>query len=172
MIAFEVEHAKWKDMATRINEVNDANGWDRPTLETLPMKLMIVVTELDEAVMGSIGLGKDPLNEELADVAIRLLHILESVWPDSWTLRNSVLNMNLYQNIEVSLWPIVHWLCSATEYWRSDKSLDTRISLETALSATRRIARTLGFDLVADIKQKTERNAERGHLHGRAKSAG
>lgn len=174
-MSYTEQRTQWIEAARRINEVNDANGWDRPTMESLPIKIMLVVTELDEAVHAVQNPHADPLNEELADVVVRLLHILESLWPGDWALRerNSYYGRELvFQSIQTTLWDVLTPLCSAVEHWRSDKAVDVRISLEYAFEKTRAIARRLGFDLLQDVQEKTERNAERGLRHGRARSAG
>jgi NTP pyrophosphatase (non-canonical NTP hydrolase) len=167
----------WCRLADRVVEVNDANGFDRPTMDNLPTKLMLVVTELEEAAQSvEPGPGDDPLNEELADIAIRLLHILQSMWPNDWHLRvqdNAYPpRTNPFEQIEVLLWPILTQCCKATESWRKKYEPDTKIYIEYALAETLKLSRRLSYDLLKEIKAKVEKNAKRGHLHGKIRSAG
>jgi NTP pyrophosphatase (non-canonical NTP hydrolase) len=169
----------WKEAADRVVEVNDANGFDRPTMENLPIKLMLVVTELEEARQATTGETTDPLNEELADVAVRLLHILQSMWPNDWHLRvqdwhyrNTIPRTNPFGQIEVLLWPILAQCCDAVESWRKKYEPDMQINVEYALAETLKLSRRLGYDLLEEIKTKVEKNAKRGHLHGKARPEG
>jgi NTP pyrophosphatase (non-canonical NTP hydrolase) len=171
----------WNEIAEEICRVNDANGWDRPTFDTLLNKLMLTVTELNEAAdaVGNIykegtRINKDPLNEELADVAVRLLHMLESVWSGKWTKREAFrdVNLNIYQPIQCLLWSVLKQCCNAAEYWRDNNFTDVMICLEFALRETDWLARSCGYDLFAEVVEKTKKNANRGKFHGRARSDG
>jgi hypothetical protein len=165
----------WKEAADRVVEVNDANGFDRPTMENLPTKLMFVVTELEEAARSvEPGPDDDPLNEELADIAVRLLHILQSMWPNDWHLRvrDHPPRTHPFEQIEVLLWPILTQCCKATESWRKKHEVDTQIYIEYALAKTLKVSKSLGYDLLEEVKVKVEKNAQRGHLHGKARPEG
>jgi hypothetical protein len=169
------EAQAWHEAAKRIDEVNRANGWEAPTFDSIPVKVMLTITELHEAEQGVTGEGKDPLPEELADTAIRLIHILESVWPGSWAMRNQWSPLHpsrRFEPIERLLWPIVAKSCVAVEAWRHDNEADTRIALELALAEVVKLARLLGVALLSEVAAKTEKNAKRGHLHGKARAAG
>ena len=167
----------WKEAADRVVEVNDANGFDRPTMDNLPDKLMFVVTELNEAAQSvEPGPDDDPLNEELADTPIRLLHILQSMWPYEWHLRvqdnDYPPRTNPFEQIEVLLWPILAKCCDAVEDWRKERTVDMSINIEYALAETLKLSRRLGYDLLEEVKAKVEKNAQRGHLHGKARPEG
>lgn len=168
----------WNKAADRVVEVNDANGFDRPTMENLPIKLMLVVTELEEAARSvEPGPDDDPLNEELADVAVRLLHILQSMWPNDWHLRVSddyyyPPRTSPFKQIEVLLWPILIQCCKAAESWRKKYEIDVQIYIEYALAETLKLSRRLGYDLLEEAYAKVEKNAKRGHLHGKARPEG
>lgn len=171
------DRADWQILMNRICEVNDANRWDRPTLETLPTKIMLVVTELDEAVQYVHGFSGDPIEVEVADAAIRLLHILGALWPDQWWLRGTTwaggpAEGAQFKEVERLLWPIVGQLCHAVEAWRDDRGVDVKVGLECAFGECRRLARILDFDLFETMAAKVEVNAKRGKLHGRVNSAG
>lgn len=163
---------EWFAMAKRLNEVNEANGFERPSFENLPIKVMLCVTELDEGVQFTKGEGDEAVEIELADTAIRLLHILETLWPGEWTIRSNLQKPNPWMCFESMVWPVVGALCSAVEAWRHDKPLDVKAYLEDALSLVVMIAATLGCGLTNEIKWKTEKNATRGHLHGKSNPAG
>lgn len=168
------EQDHWVALARRIGEVNQKNGWDLSTYDNVPTKVMMAVTELDEGVQGVKGTGPDPLEIEIADTVIRLLSILEGVWPGQWVLRHgcSPQKGQRFRDIEVLLWPILGFLCRAVESWRFDKREDVQASLECAIAECRSLARLLGFDLFRAMEAKVALNAARGHWHGKAKAAG
>ncbi|UCF48594.1 MAG: hypothetical protein JSU89_15745 [Myxococcales bacterium] len=163
-----------RSFAQSIHAVNLDNGFDPPSWENLPIKLMLATTELDEARAATDGTGVDPLGEEFADVAIRLLDILHTLWRDTWyDRRASKYPAGLcFIPVEVLLWSILHWLCNATEQWRDNNQTDTRISLELALAETFALAHRLQIDLPSEMEQKLAKNMDRGQCHGRARSDG
>lgn len=164
------------ELAAEIHKVNRANGFDDPTWENLPTKLMLVVTELDEAAQSVKGVEYDPFPEELADVAIRTLDILTTLWPGDWCNRcaESPREPDRYQVqcAERTLWPLVHLLCRATEYWRYNNFTDVKITLEFLIQNLFRVATLYAIDLEYEIRVKVGKNAQRGHLHGKARSDG
>lgn len=161
-------------LARRIREVNDANDFDKPTWETLPTKLMFVITEFDEAVAAVMGTGPDPLQEELADAAIRLIDVLESVWPDDWANRvvKKPASRPCLERIEVLVWTPIQFICLATEVWRYERKGDVRTALEIALRETFTLADRLSINLIQEIQDKVKRNAARGRLHGKTRPEG
>ncbi len=164
-----------QETAKDVDDIAKANGFDPPTWENIPIKLMLVVTELDEARDAVHGVGNDPLAEELADVAIRLLSILHSVWEDKWQDRvtgRSPRACNGFQTVETLLWPILDHVCKAVEAWRHDKKRDTMQRVELALLETFRLADLLYIRLHEEILLKTDKNAERPHLHGKVQTEG
>lgn len=161
------------EVANRIRATNDANGFESPDWDRLLTKLMLVVTELDEANAAVYGTGKDPLAEELADTAIRLLDILVAVWGHDWNDRRGPrFPGTCFQRIEVLLWPILHYVCIAAESWRYNKRNDTRVAIEMAVQGVFGLAAQLDIDFEAEIESKLQRNAQRGHLHGVARTDG
>jgi NTP pyrophosphatase (non-canonical NTP hydrolase) len=130
-----------KELAVEIRETNDANGFEAPTWDRLLSKLMLVVTELDEAVAAVKGDGKDPLEEELADAAIRLVDILTAIWEDDWNDRRHDVGQlpHCFEPIETLLWPTLSMVCWAAEKW------------------------------MAEMVRKTKRNALRGYRHGKVR---
>ncbi len=161
----------WKGLAERITEVNDDNGWDRPEFETLPIKLMLVSTELVEAVEATRVKGRECYTAELADTAIRLLHVLDSIWPSTWHVR-SALEVDPFQSMEQIVWPVFSDMCKAVESWRHNNEVDARGWLEGAFANILSISDALDFDLYEEMSKKVEINATRGYLHGCKNSAG
>lgn len=166
------------ELAEWIRRVNQSNGFDAPTWDTLPTKLMLVVTELNEARDDVRGSGKDPLAEELADTAIRLLDILGAIWSGRWSFRGvtavelNALGNPLFRSIEEVLWKPLSYVCVAVESWRHEKRDDTRIAIELALRETYAVAVAIGANMGDEIERKVKRNMERGRLHGKKRADG
>lgn len=164
-----------QELAVQIRKTNDANGFDAPDWDGLLGKLMLAVTELDEARAAVRGTGNDPFAEELADTAIRLLDILNSIWGNDWADRRMLEpfgNGTVFEPVETLLWKPLAAICMAAESWRYEKRDDTRIAIELALRETFRIAARLNIDLSGEMYRKVERNGKRGHLHGKARADG
>lgn len=166
-------------LARELRKVNVGNGFDPPTWETVPAKLMFTVTELDEGMEAIEGSGADPLGEELADAAIRILDILTTLWNDEWADRTQGLRREnppsviaAFQPGEVALWRPLRMVCKAVEAWRYDRRDDVRAGLELAVRELFVLAWKLGLDLAPEIAWKVQKNRGRGALHGKARSAG
>lgn len=186
----------WHKLAKYVDDINTLNGFDKPTWDNLPVKVMMVITELDEletAYTGahSVVWQRDPeiytgrevdvdvakignMDEEIADVSIRLLSLLHSVWGDSWPRpTRSWQNWgNGMGDGPKLLWPIVHLLSEGVEFWRYDNRKKTKLCLSKALSKAWSLADSWGFDLKKLVQKKADINKERGHLHGKVRSAG
>lgn len=164
------------ELAKSIRETNQKNGFDCPSWDNLPNKVMFAVTELDEGMDAITGDGDDPLSEELADTAVRILDVLYAVWGNDWADRTAgILNIHpegVFQPGEVILWKPLRLLCKAVECWRHENKADTRIALEMALREVFAIGALIGHDLHVDIEWKNAKNATRGRLHGKARSEG
>ena len=164
------------ELAKHINEVNRTNEWDDPTWESIPDRVMFAVTELSEAHDAVMGTGDNNLGEELADTAIRILSILNAVWGDDWIDRTGSISKiapdNVFEPIEVALWPILSVLSGAVESWRYDRGGDTRTYLELAFKQVFILATLLRISLSNEMLAKIDKNARRGKWHGKATSAG
>jgi hypothetical protein len=160
-----------KQVAKQCDEIAIANGFERPSWDNLVIKLAFAITELDEARDGAHGTGEDPLAEELADTAIRLLSVLVAIWGDDWgdrvTHRHVSLN-SAFAHIEVLLWPIVGHICKAMEARRHDNRSRVCQWIELAILETWRLADTLHIDLDTEVLAKCEKNKSRPHLHGKS----
>ena len=165
--------------AEHVDGIAKDNGFDPPTWENLPVKLMLVVTEMDEARDAVHGVGNDPLDEELADIAIRLLSILHSIWGNEWMdrvegrkSRTARGHTTPYQTMETLMWPIMGHVCKAVEAWRHDNRRDTQQRVELALLETFRLADVLYIQLFEEIVNKSGKNEKRPHLHGKVQTEG
>lgn len=147
------------------------NGFDAPTWETVPLRVMLVITEVDEGIDAILIGDGDPLPEELADIWIRLTGILVAIWgEDQWAVRYGfVEKKHVYESIEVLMWPIVSQCCKAVEAWRKEHKSDTRIYLEMALKELAILALSLDVKLTTEIEKKLHKNRHREKFHGKAK---
>lgn len=165
------------ELAEKIRETNSSNCFDRPTWNTIPAKIMFAVTELNEGMDAIVGVGEDPLTEELADTAIRILDILHSVWGKDWADRTvDVLDLKheggVFEPGEVALWKPLRLLCRGVEAWRYERRSDVRIALELALRELFAFGIRLGVDLQVIIEWKNDKNASRGIRHGKVRAEG
>jgi len=121
--------------------------------------------------------GEDPLIEELADTAIRILDILYSVWGTDWADRTLDAfeikpEGGLFEPGEVALWKPLRLLCRGVEAWRDERRTDVRIALELALRELFAFGIRLGVDLLVTMRWKNARNDGRGVLHGKVRPEG
>jgi hypothetical protein len=166
-----------KELARAIHHTNSRNGFDLPLWENLPAKVMFAVTELNEGMDAIRGDGEDPLTEELADTAIRILDLLHSIWKDDWADRTVDVwkiqpEGGFWEPGEVALWRPLRLLSQAVEAWRYERRNDVRSALELAVKELFIFGLKLGVDLHAVIEWKAEKNATRGLRHGKARSEG
>lgn len=182
------------NLAKRVVETSIKKGFDLPRWGSDPeeddpfprlgassnylAKLMLVVTEIDEAVDSAPH--RDEFAEELADVAIRTLGILSACHAKSWAAtrieNRSMSGLQkgrpvVWDRPEVVLWAITKYVVRAAECWRTDDRKDAGVALELALLETFRIADRCGIDLMAAIEAKDAKNQTREHQHGK-KAAG
>lgn len=167
----------WHGLASSCTQIAAANGFNPPSWENLPIKLMLVVTELNEARAYVHGLDSDPLRVELADATIRVLSALNGVWGADWVCRipgqpstNDLLQR--FQPIEVILWKPLARICQAVETWRRDNRPDTCGHLEFALRELWCAAAVVGVDLQKAVIDKCKENRLRPYLHGKTRSEG
>jgi hypothetical protein len=135
---------------------------------------MCVVAELQELEeeldkrQGFDGGSQEAIAEECADVALYLIVIL-------YDLNPSVLRqVDAHNQISISpFWPVVELikpvrkhLWHAWEAWRQDVHDGIYAGLRRSLEATMVMAKGLHVDLPSAVRDKTERNAKRGHRHG------
>ena len=163
-------------------EVVTANGFETPTWDNFPSKLLLVFTEVTEAEaavrfaepdQAEARTDIDTLEEELADIAIRITGLLFGLAGEKWSNRGSRgFYAHPYQPIEALLRPIRDSLTDAAEAWRRDGRPDAIIALEIALAKTAGLASALGIDLPAEMEKKRIKNAGRPKLHGKARPEG
>lgn len=171
----KMESRDLKTIAVECSQIAADNGFERATWDNFVAKVAFAIGEVDEGRDGALGLAKDPLAEELADTAIRLLAVLGDIWGDAWGDR--VLNrhpkpINMFTPIEVLLWPVVGHLCKAMEARRHDHRSRACQRVELALLELWRLGDALGIDLTDHVLAKCEKNRGRPHLHGKKYAVG
>lgn len=167
------QESRWYEFARRTRLINESKKFETPDWKNFLGKDMLVVSELDECVQGCLPDGEKNAGEELADVAIRLMDVLQALWPDTWTVRPGLYNVQLpppgmgLEVLEAMCWKIVHPLCQAAEFWRKNDRDNARIGLEVALAKTGHMAALLRVDLAEFVEKKLQKNATREVLHGK-----
>lgn len=167
--------ALWfKELGVISAYIQEANGFDAATNETLLAKLMLVITEIDEAIDG-IEDVENPIAEEVADIAIRLLAIAENFSDGDWHYRSipKVEPLNIFsgQTPEELLFPIISMCSKAAEAHRKGKKDDTINYIELAIKETYLFAVKARIDLFKEVIKKSYKNLNRGWLHGKQVSS-
>ena len=164
-----------KETAALTNRIAAANGFDHPNWDNIIIKLALAGGELDEARDGAMGVGEDPIEEELADAAIRILSVLDSIWGEDWCDRVTTRHqkkISPFAPIEVLLWPTLGYLFKAMEMRRYDNRAETKTCIELALLEVFRLADALQINLMHAIWLKCEKNKGRPKLHGKGYAVG
>lgn len=172
------------DAACLADEIASANGFDPPTWDNFPAKLMMVVTEIDEFVDAAEGVENGDCGgtkEELADVAIRLLAMIHALTHGKWNCRVRRYNepadyydrrIGWLRSPKDEVWPIVSRISKATEVWRKGRRVDAIQHIEFAIKECFALADRVGFNLFSEILTKAAKNAQRPKLHGKIESVG
>lgn len=159
------------ELARECDAIVLANGFEPSNWETAVRKVAYIFTEIDEAIDAVNGSGVDPLEEELADIAIRLLSLLAGLAGDKWFDRvtgcKPYTRRSPFQAIESLLLPIFSHCAKALECWRKNNERDFTSHLELALKETFVVADLLEIDLIGSIIAKNEKNRARGLRHGK-----
>jgi len=157
--------------------IETANGFTGAKHDGLLPKLMLVVTEIDEGMQYFYSNEGDPLHEELADAAIRLMAAIHDWTDGNWNMRHPLIEVHertMYeknQPLQKQMLEIIHFLCLAAEHWRHNKDEDTVISMEQALMKIFYTAENFGYDLWVHVIEKCYINTTRPYLHGKQQSA-
>jgi NTP pyrophosphatase (non-canonical NTP hydrolase) len=158
-------------LATECETIVLANGFEPANWETAVRKVAYIFTEIDEAIDAVNGSGHDPLEEEIADIAIRLLSLLSGIagenWCDRVTGRKPYTRQIPFQKIESLLLPIFSHCAKALECWRKNNERDFISHIELGLKETFDLADLLEIDLFGAILVKNEKNRARGLRHGK-----
>lgn len=137
----------------------------------MPAKAMGVVTEFVEAeaefCSSSKSYDRHPFALELADIAIRILDIIEPLYGHTWCVRRARDAVSATDGILSNIWSILKPLANAVEEWRHENYASVMIRLEIALSQCHAVAACYGFDLPLLIEEKIKKNQRRGYLHGK-----
>ena len=158
-IAVSMSLQQWAEYVSRVAA---EKGWQATTWENFVQKMAFAIGELDEGVDGGLGVGKDPLEVELADTAIRLLEALHNLFPN-WSpgrveSRHPSQTPSRFQSIEQLLWKPLSKISKAIDCWRKGDRKDAQICVELALLEVFRVADALGIDLMQEIAKKTHVN--------------
>jgi hypothetical protein len=156
--------------------IAEANGFDNTLKEklTIMARLMLVITELDEAMDFYTSNEGDPLEEEIADAAIRLFQIALDINENhSWNFRYTETPQSMAKDrepLEKQLWETIHYVSLAAESWRHDKWDDIQISVELAIASLFKVAQSFDFDLFSEMINKCYKNSYRPFKHGKKQS--
>jgi len=174
--------------AIRVGATAAAKGWDQPTWENLPGKLMLVVTEVDEAVESAEAPANQDYDRhfqrtyrwdpsELADIIIRTIDILNTLWPEAWDTallsHHELQRPFAYTQPPTGIgWSFVRTLSGAMEYWRHSDREMVRKRLQDVVMLARYVALAQGTDLDAALVAKADINDKRPPLHGKKMTLG
>jgi hypothetical protein len=162
-------------LAPEILQLALAKGFTKPDKGNLPSKLLWVVTELVE-FCDEPHRDLDKVGLELADVALRALGILEALRPGEWSNRTPTAEKKLlrdpWQTRPTLVYPILRLTTQAGEAWRKGDDSDALQCVELILLETAMVAKCLGIDLYACVKNKHEYNKTREYLHGKKRNNG
>lgn len=172
----EFDHLKMACICGAIQIINEFDNTKKEPL-TILAKMLLVITELDEAMEYYYNGVGDPLGEELADAAIRMFTIMHDITDNKWNFRyTKTKNKSTLEKrntpLEKQLWKVIHNIVLATEYWRDDNWIDIQISLELAISKLFLVADNFGIDIWLEMLSKCNKNIERKPKHNRKQSAG
>lgn len=158
--------------------IADAHGFDTCTWENLPTKLMFVVSEIEEAceAMESMdGHTNYEVGEELADIGIRTMVMIETLWPDWSTGRieqRKLQNKTAFMSPQRMLWPMLRYAVGALSSWRIEERKDAQQSLELLLLELWRVGDRMRIDLDGFVQLKMDKNEKRPMLNGKKRSEG
>lgn len=154
------------------------HGFDECTWENFPVKLMLVVSEIKEAVEameGMQGHTNFEVGEELADVAIRTLQIVEILWP-GWSAeritKRTVQQRTAFSIPQLMVWPMMKYAVEALESWRNEQRGDAQQCLELLLLELWRVSDRMHIDLEGFVQLKMDKNEKRPHLNGKKRTDG
>jgi hypothetical protein len=166
-----------KQLAQECVEIAEAKGFDRCTWDNFATKVAFIYTEIDEAIekLGWKSFEvQSTVGEEFADIALRTLAILQTLWPE-WSSsrienRKLALPRRFEQPAQIFV-PVTRYLRMALEAWRRDDQKDAQISLELALLELWKITDAWStLDLIWYVEAKMKTNRERPPLHGKKRT--
>jgi hypothetical protein len=152
------------ERAREISQVALDHGWDAPTWDNFLAKLMLVMTEVQEAEDASTH---DEAVMELADVVIRTLNVLFTLNGDGPVPMEEPLPPSddlLLRTRQV--------LCRSAEFYR--RGMDGRAlgELWDLIVGIERWCTERGCDIWVFVDKKTEINRDRPRMHGKKRSIG
>lgn len=150
--------------AELISQIALDRGWDAPTWDNFLAKLMLVVTEVQEAEDAIYT--KDAFLMELADVVIRTLDVLHTL--------DKGVRVRLAVPIDDSrlLGGTRRRLCRAAEFYRKGADDEALGDLWDVITEIDKWATETDHDLWSVVDKKIEINRSRPKLHGKKRSIG
>lgn len=162
-------------LSSEIREINEANGWregdrfrwDDP--HKIPSALCLIHSEISEAWIGLEHEGEENYVEELADIAIRVLDMIDGIGSDPslvvpWGM--DIFPCPCDEDDEKMLLTLHQWTTEALEAFRKGNPAKFPGYLGAVMVAVLDICRFRGFALSAAIRAKLAKNRERGYRHG------
>jgi myo-inositol catabolism protein IolC len=153
------------DRAAEISQIALDHGWDAPTWSNFLAKIMLVITEVQEAE--DAAHDHDAQMLEWADVAIRALDIL-------FTLDRTV-RVRLAEKLpddDNLLLRTRRLLCRSAEWYRRGEDDEALGDLCDMIAGIEQWCEARGHDLWGNVDKKIEINRARPRLHGKKRSVG
>jgi hypothetical protein len=164
------------ETASLCAKIADDHGFDVCTWENFPTKIMFVVSEIHETRDEMYRPYREhKVDEEMADIAIRTMVILETLWPGWSTGRITQRRLDtksVFEKAESLLWPMISYAVKALHHWRNEERTDAGQCLELLLLELWRIADRLKIDLDGSIQLKMDVNEQRPMRNGKKRSEG
>lgn len=160
-----IENAdRLRELAREAVKVAAATGFVQATWQTLPIKVLWVVTEINE--VHDVHYEPEKCRQEIADVALRTMGILHTVFP-GWRLREVHLSMVVRATRWADrLWPMIDDAARAGQAWRKGNEKSVELRLCNLLGKCFDLANEHRFDLVLEMERTLDRNRDRPYLHG------
>lgn len=163
-------------LSREIREVNEANGWregdryDWGDPHKIPSALALIHSEISEAWEAKQSDLGELFAEELADVAIRIIDMMEGLGLETPIDRLDALPGTPIEGLESGLDGRIndlHFAVSqALEEFRQNKKPAFSFWIAAAFVDIATICVVCRIDLNAEIKAKVAKNRQRGYRHG------
>jgi len=171
-----------REIAQRSGRTAIDRGFEPPSWTNYPVKMMGVVTEIEEAIAALEAESLTDAGEELADIVLRATDMLETVWGADWSASRiedrEPMTRLLMCEPRMAFAPHMKMVWKSIQYWRQTldprdpaRGVDTRIALELIVLETFRLADRLGVDLMLVMSAKLDYNAQRPKLHGKVQAS-
>lgn len=150
------------------SEIARTTGWDVPTWDNLLAKLMLIVTEAEEADAEE---DADGIVVELADVVIRMLDVVHTL--DRSDYGDRCAPPSTIMPVEKDIGKAVRQrLVLATEQYRRGEDAEVLATLWSVIAAVDLWCDRMGLGLWVAVDLKNHANRQRGKLHNKKRSIG